>query len=176
MEKTNSWYWRRMSRAATQDGKDGGTADGTGKEKVETTCAACSKRSPRNLCARGCLLRARIPSRAMRHCLGGSFSEIRRRKSHVLHVTCWFCALKGMLDDGTACVHKVTNLVREKKRWWLRPGPASTHDARTGEPLGGSLGVRGVQAAERAHLQLVLGVLHRKVVGVSAAGRLSAGA
>lgn len=37
MEKTNSWYWRRMSRAAAQDGKDGkdgSTADGTGKEKV----------------------------------------------------------------------------------------------------------------------------------------------
>ena len=36
MEKTNSWYWRRMSRAAAQDGKDGGTADGTGKEKVSS--------------------------------------------------------------------------------------------------------------------------------------------
>lgn len=35
MEKTNSWYWRRMSRAAAQDGKDGGSADGTGKDKVD---------------------------------------------------------------------------------------------------------------------------------------------
>eukprot|EP00752_Nemacystus_decipiens_P007825 g6990.t1 len=35
IEKTNSWYWRRMSRAAAQDGRDGGTADGTGKEKAQ---------------------------------------------------------------------------------------------------------------------------------------------
>ncbi|CAN0079544.1 unnamed protein product [Pylaiella littoralis] len=36
MEKTNSWYWRRMSRAAAQDGKEGSNAEGGGgKEKAQ---------------------------------------------------------------------------------------------------------------------------------------------
>lgn len=34
MEKTNSWYWRRMSRAAARDGKEGAGVEGAGNEKV----------------------------------------------------------------------------------------------------------------------------------------------
>ncbi|CAM9777856.1 unnamed protein product, partial [Ectocarpus fasciculatus] len=37
MEKTNSWYWRRMSRAAAQEGKEAtaSSAEGGGKEKAQ---------------------------------------------------------------------------------------------------------------------------------------------
>lgn len=44
------------------------------------------------------------------------------------------------------------------------PGPASTYDAGAGNSLRGGVVLRGVQEAERARFQLVLGLLHRKVM------------